>query len=57
MDLLKRRAGKWVVVRSGGARTTAATTSKGNSAPAGNPTAVNTVNQLEQDIGNAMVDR
>jgi len=52
MDLLEKRAGKWVVVRSAAARLTdsAKTQSK-------DPAVVDAVKQFEQEVGDAMVAR
>jgi ketosteroid isomerase-like protein len=52
MDLLKKRAGKWVVVRSAGARVAWAEPSKAQSQ---DPSIVETMKQFAQDTGNAMV--
>jgi ketosteroid isomerase-like protein len=52
MDLLEKRAGKWVVVRSAGARVVLADSL---SAQPYDPTVVDTIKKFEQDIGNAMV--
>ena len=52
MDLLKKRAGKWAVVRSAGARVTS-----GDSAqtPSQDPAIVEAMKQFAQDTGDAMV--
>ncbi len=52
MDLLKKRAGKWVVVHSAGARVVRAEPSKAQSK---DPSIVETMKQFAQDTGNAMV--
>jgi ketosteroid isomerase-like protein len=52
MDLLKKRADKWVVVRSAGARVVLADSPKAQSQ---DPTFVATMKQFAQDTGNAMV--
>jgi ketosteroid isomerase-like protein len=54
MDLLEKRAGKWMVVRSAAARVV-----RGNSSNAQpqDPTVVATIKQFEEDIGDAMVAR
>ena len=52
MDLLKKRAGKWAVVRSAGARVVSADSSKAQSQ---DPTIVETMKQFAQDTGDAMV--
>jgi len=52
MDLLKKRAGKWAVVRSAGARVVSADSPKGQSQ---DPTIVETMKQFAQDTGDAMV--
>jgi ketosteroid isomerase-like protein len=52
MDLLKKRAGKWVVVRSAGARVVLADSPKAQSQ---DPKFVETMKQFAQDTGNAMV--
>ena len=52
MDLLKKRAGKWAVVRSAGARLVLADSP--NAQPQ-DPTIVETMKQLAQDTGDAMV--
>lgn len=54
MDLLEKRAGKWVVVRSAAARLVLADSSKAQSQ---DPIVVETIRQFEQDIGDAMVAR
>ena len=48
MDLLKKRAGKWVVVRTAGARVKA-------DSPEAPSKDIDTVKQLERDMGDAMV--
>jgi len=52
MDLLKKRAGKWAVVRSAGARVVSADSPKAESQ---DPTIVETMKQFAQDTGDAMV--
>src|SRR5205823_8570983 len=52
MDLRKKRAGKWAVVRSAGARVVSADSSKAQSQ---DPTIVETMKQFAQDTGDAMV--
>jgi ketosteroid isomerase-like protein len=52
MDLLEKRAGKWVVVRSAAARVVLADSPKAQSQDA---TVVESIKQFEQEIGNAMV--
>src|SRR5436189_759400 len=52
MDLLKKRAGKWAVVRSAGARVVSADSPKEQSQ---DPTIVETMKQFAQDTGDAMV--
>jgi ketosteroid isomerase-like protein len=52
MDLLEKRAGKWVVVRSGGARVVLADSPQAQSQ---DPTMVETIKQFEQELGDAMV--
>jgi ketosteroid isomerase-like protein len=52
MDLLEKRAGKWVVVRSAGARVVLADSPRAQSQ---NPKVVETIKKFEQDIGEAMV--
>jgi ketosteroid isomerase-like protein len=52
MDLLEKRAGKWVVLRSASARLVLADWSKVQSQ---DPKAVETIKQFEQEIGDAMV--
>ena len=54
MDLLEKRAGKWVVVRSAAARVVLADSPKVQSQ---DPMVVETIKQLEQEIGDAMVAR
>lgn len=54
MDLLEKRAGKWVVVRSAAARAVLADSPK---AQAQDPTVVETVKQFQQKVGDAMVAR
>ena len=51
-DLLEKRAGKWVVVHSAGARVVWADSPKEQSQ---DPTVVETIKQLERDMGDAMV--
>jgi ketosteroid isomerase-like protein len=53
-DLLEKRAGKWVVVRSAGARVVLADSPKAQSQ---DPNVVETIKQFEQDMGDAMVAR
>src|SRR5438876_6755555 len=52
MDLLKQRAGKWVFVRSAGARVVSTDSPKAQSQ---DPTIVETMKQFAQDTGDAMV--
>jgi ketosteroid isomerase-like protein len=52
MDLLEKRAGKWVVVRSAGARVVSADSPKAQSQ---DPTVVETIRHFEQAVGDAMV--
>ena len=52
MDLLKKRAGKWAVVRSAGARVVSADSPKAQSQ---DPTIVETMKQFAQDTGDVMV--
>jgi ketosteroid isomerase-like protein len=52
MDLLKKRAGKWAVVRSAGARVVSANSPETQSQ---DPTIVETMKQFAQDTGDAMV--
>jgi len=52
MDLLEKRAGKWVVVRSAGARVVLADSPKAQSQ---DPMVVESIKQFEQEIGDAMV--
>jgi len=52
MDLLKKRAGKWAVVRSAGARVVSADSPKAQSQ---DPTIVETMKQFAQYTGDAMV--
>jgi ketosteroid isomerase-like protein len=52
MDLLKKRDGKWAVVRSAGARVVSADSPKAESQ---DPAIVETMKQLAQDTGDAMV--
>lgn len=54
MDLLEKRAGKWVVVRSAGARLVSADSPKAQSQ---DPNVVESIKQFEQEIGDAMVAR
>jgi ketosteroid isomerase-like protein len=54
MDLLEKRAGKWVVVRSAGAKVVLADSPKAQSQ---DPILVETIKQFEQAIGDAMVAR
>jgi ketosteroid isomerase-like protein len=54
MDLLKKRAGKWEVVRSAGARVVLADSPKAQSQ---DPTMVEAVKKFEQEVGDAMVVR
>ena len=54
MDLLEKRAGKWVVLRSAGARVVLADWSKVQSRSQ-DPKVVETIKQFEQEIGDAMV--
>jgi ketosteroid isomerase-like protein len=52
MDLLEKRAGKWVVVRSAGARVTSADSPNAQSQ---DPRAVESIKKFEEEIGDAMV--
>jgi len=52
MDLLEKRAGKWVVVRSAGARVVLADSPGAQSQ---DPKVVETIKKFEEDIGDAMV--
>jgi ketosteroid isomerase-like protein len=52
MDLLEKRAGKWVVVRTAGARVVGADSTK---APSNDPTAIAAIRQVGRDMGDAMV--
>jgi len=54
MDLLEKHAGKWVVVRSAGARLVSADSPKAQSQ---DPNVVESIKQFEQEIGDAMVAR
>jgi ketosteroid isomerase-like protein len=54
MDLLEKRAGNWVVVRSAAARVVLADSPKAQSQ---DPMVVESVKQFEQEIGDAMVAR
>ena len=54
MDLLEKRAGRWVVVRSAAARVVLADSPKAQSQ---GPTVVESIKQFEQEIGDAMVAR
>src|SRR5215471_18754401 len=54
MDLLEKRAGKWVVVRSAAAKVVLADSLKGQSQ---DPTVIESIKQFEQEIGDAMVAR
>ena len=54
MDLLEKRAGKWVVLRSAGARLVLADWSQVQS-QSKDPKVVETIKQFEQEIGDAMV--
>ena len=54
MDLLEKRAGKWVVVRSAGARVVMADSPEAQSQ---DPMVVESIKQFEQQIGDAMVAR
>ena len=56
MDLLEKRAGKWVVVQSAGARLVSADWSKMKSQSQA-PRVVETIKQFEQEVGDAMVAR
>jgi len=51
-DLLEKRAGRWVVARSAGARVVSADSPQAQSQ---DPTVVATIRQFEQDVGDAMV--
>ena len=53
MDLLEKRAGKWVVVRSAAARVVLTDSPKAQSQ---DPMVVDGIKQFEQEIGDAMVD-
>jgi len=54
MDLLEKRAGKWVVVQSAGARVVLSDSPKAQSQ---DPMVVENIKQFEQEIGDAMVAR
>ena len=54
MDLLEKRAGKWVVVRSAAARVVLADSLKAQSQ---DPMVVESIKQFEREIGDAMVAR
>ena len=54
MDLLEKRAGKWVVVRSAAAKVVLADSLKGQSQ---DPMVVESIKQFEREIGDAMVAR
>lgn len=54
MDLLEKRAGKWVVVQSAGARVVRDDSPKAGSQ---DPTVIEDVKQFEQAVGDAMVAR
>jgi ketosteroid isomerase-like protein len=54
MDLLEKRGGKWVVVRSAAARVVLA---ESPNAQSQDPTAVETLKKFEQNVGDAMVAR
>jgi ketosteroid isomerase-like protein len=54
MDLLEKRAGKWVVLRSASARVVLADSPKAQSQ---DPILVETIKQFEQEVGDAMVAR
>jgi ketosteroid isomerase-like protein len=54
MDLLEKRVGKWVVVRSAGARLVLADSPKAQSQ---DPMVVESIQRFEQEIGDAMVAR
>ena len=54
MDLLEKRAGKWVVVRSAAARAVVADSPKAQSQ---DPMVVESIKQFEREIGDAMVAR
>jgi ketosteroid isomerase-like protein len=54
MDLLEKRAGKWVVVRSAAARVVLADSLKAQSQ---DPIVVESIKQFEREIGDAMVAR
>ena len=54
MDLLEKRAGKWVVVRSAAARVVLADSPKAQSQ---DPMVVESIKQFEREIGDAMVAR
>lgn len=56
-DLLKKREGKWVVVRSAAARVVSPDSSKAQSPEAQfkDPTLVDAIRQFEEAVGNAMV--
>jgi ketosteroid isomerase-like protein len=54
MDLLEKRAGQWVVVRSAAARVVLADSPK---EPSQDPMVVESIKQFEQEIGDAMVAR
>src|SRR5262252_3545327 len=54
MDLLEKRAGKWVVVRSAAAKVVLADSLKGQSQ---DPMVVESIKQFEREIGDATVAR
>ena len=54
MDLLEKRAGKWVVWRSAGARVVLPDSLKAQSQ---DPMVVENIEQMEEEIGDAMVER
>jgi ketosteroid isomerase-like protein len=54
MDVFEKRAGRWVVVQSAGARVVSADSA--NAQPQ-DPTTVETLKRLEQEVGDAMVAR
>lgn len=54
MDLLEKRAGQWVVVRSAAAKVVLADSPKGQSQ---DPMVVESIKQFEQEVGDAMVAR
>jgi ketosteroid isomerase-like protein len=55
MDLLKKRSGKWMVVRGGGALLKSGTFEKSGNTPAGNSNDIEAVRKIGRDMGDAMV--